>query len=165
MSESVSDPGEKQSCNRKKDLNQGLIDYLFLLPVDIILQHANSTPSTSSPISSFSLKTSSAVKDGERSVVVLQQQHQTPASIVPVRPFAQAHNNRLPPAPPAIAAAAAAAAAASFNSSSTSSPSVRLSRSIGASGVRLHFTPSLLPFPDCLGLFSINSRGPFTLVD
>lgn len=75
------------------------------------------------------------LKDGERSVVVLQQQHQNPAPIVPVRPFVQQHNNRLPPAPPAIAAAATSA---TF-STNTSTSSVRVSRggSLGSSGVGL----------------------------
>ncbi|KAL5967585.1 Nuclear receptor subfamily 5 group A member 2 [Taenia solium] len=98
----------------------------------IILQHANNSSTTSTPISSFSLKTASMLKDGERSVVVLQQQHQNPAPIVPVRPFVQQHNNRLPPAPPAIAAAATSA---TF-SANTSTSSVRVSRggSLGSSG-------------------------------
>ncbi|KAL5113012.1 hypothetical protein TcWFU_009885 [Taenia crassiceps] len=98
----------------------------------IILQHANNSSATSTPISSFSLKTASMLKDGERSVVVLQQQHQNPAPIVPVRPFVQQHNNRLPPAPPAIAAAATSA---TF-STNTSTSSVRVSRggSLGSSG-------------------------------
>ncbi|CDS40548.1 FTZ F1 nuclear receptor protein [Echinococcus multilocularis] len=98
----------------------------------IILQHANNPSATSTPISSFSLKTASMIKDGERSVVVLQQQHQNPAPIVPVRPFVQQHNNRLPPAPPAIAAAATSA---TF-STNTSTSSVRVSRgsSLGSSG-------------------------------
>ena len=73
------------------------------------------------------------LKDGERSVVVLQQQHQNPTPIVPVRPFVQQHNNRLPPAPPAIAAAATSA---NF-SSNTSTSSARVSRggNLGSSGV------------------------------
>uniref|UniRef100_A0A0R3X3K2 Nuclear receptor domain-containing protein n=1 Tax=Hydatigena taeniaeformis TaxID=6205 RepID=A0A0R3X3K2_HYDTA len=98
----------------------------------IILQHAGNPSATSTPISSFSLKTASMLKDGERSVVVLQQQHQNPAPIVPVRPFVQQHNNRLPPAPPAIAAAATSA---TF-STNTSTSSVRVSRggSLGSSG-------------------------------
>ncbi|VDO12052.1 unnamed protein product [Rodentolepis nana] len=89
----------------------------------IILQQTNTTFATSTPISSFSLKTASMVK-GERNVVVLQQQHQNPVPIVPVRSFSQTHNNRLPPAPPSIAAAATSA---NFSPNTTSS-SVRVSR-------------------------------------
>ncbi|KAM3185325.1 hypothetical protein ACTXT7_006628 [Hymenolepis weldensis] len=89
----------------------------------IILQQTNTTFATSTPISSFSLKTASMVK-GERNVVVLQQQHQNPVPIVPVRSFSQTHNNRLPPAPPSIAAAATSA---NFSPNATSS-SVRVSR-------------------------------------
>ncbi|KAM7541587.1 hypothetical protein Aperf_G00000030728 [Anoplocephala perfoliata] len=89
----------------------------------IILQQTNSSFSTSTPISSFSLKAAGMMK-GERNVVVLQQQHQNPVPIVPVRSFTQPHNNRLPPAPPAIAAAATSA---TF-SPNTSSSSVRGSR-------------------------------------
>lgn len=102
------------------------------ISVDIILQQTNTTFATSTPISSFSLKTASMVK-GERNVVVLQQQHQNPVPIVPVRSFSQTHNNRLPPAPPSIAAAATSA---NFSPNTTSS-SVRVSRgsNLNSSGV------------------------------
>nr|VZH99196.1 unnamed protein product [Spirometra erinaceieuropaei] len=49
-----------------------------------LLQTPFSKPEPASAISSFSLKTATMLT-GERSVVVLQQQHHTPAPIVPVR--------------------------------------------------------------------------------
>lgn len=110
--------------------------FSFLWFLDIILQQANTTFATSTPISSFSLKTSGTGK-GERNVVVLQQQHQNPVPIVPVRSFSQNHNNRLPPAPPSIAAAANSS---NFSPNTTSS-SVRASRStsMNSTGVGFHF--------------------------